>query len=292
MAEDSIPYTGFMFEGTTYCFRRMPFGIKTAGAAFTRALDAVVSRIHQHRPNLIVYLDDVLIATNSLKEHFQVLDDLFNELYRVGFRLNREKCEFLVPSVHYLGHDITQVTIGMADDIRAAIAAFRTPKTVKQLQSFLGIANWDRKFIPNLAEATRPLEALLRKGVKFHWTNEHDEAMQRVKDAFASANELFLISPHLSFGLETDACESGLGARLYQFDPSNPLEEFTVAYASRATAPAERNYSTTELKALALRWALGKFRVVLEDRKVLVKTYHSALTYLASCATNSRRIAR
>lgn len=118
MAEESIKYTGFNFDGVTYCFRRMPFGIKTAGASFTRALDAVIFRIQAHRPNIIVYLDDILIATDTLERHFDVIDALFIELHRTGFRLNRDKCEFLVPQVKYLGRDITQLSISMDNDTR------------------------------------------------------------------------------------------------------------------------------------------------------------------------------
>lgn len=292
LAEESVKYTGFNFDGVTYCFQRMPFGIKTAGASFTRALDAVISRIHYLRPYIITYLDDIFIMTNTLDEHIMVLDALFNELYRVGFRLNRDKCEFLVPRVKFLGRDITQLSISMDADTREAIAAFPRPRNVRQVQSFLRLANWDRRFVPRLAAATRPLEELHKKDVKFVWKTEQDQAFKDVKKAFDEAEFLFLIDPSKHFGLETDASTVGLGARLFQFEPHNKESRYTVAYASRALTQPEQRYTTTEQEALALKWALSKFRTILEGRTVHVRTDHSALRHLATCAVNSKRIAR
>lgn len=116
---------------------------------------------------------------------------------------------------------------------------------------------------------------------------EHDIAFNKVKRLFAEASPLFLINPRLSFGLETDASTVGLGARLFQFDPATPEREFNVAYASRSLTNAEKNYTTTEQEALALKWALTKFRIILEGRKVKVKTDHSALRFLTSCSINT-----
>lgn len=178
------------------------------------------------------------------------------------------------------------------EDTKRDIQAVKAPNNKRQLQSFLGLVNWDRRFIPSLSSLTRPLENLLRKDVKFKWSRASETNFNRIKQAFSEANKLFLIRPNLEYGLETDASCVGLGARLYQFEADSPQEQSTLAYASRSLKPAEINYTTTEQEGLALAWALNKFRIILTGRTVHVSTDHRSLTFLGSCANNSRRITR
>ncbi|XP_014473234.1 PREDICTED: uncharacterized protein LOC106743678, partial [Dinoponera quadriceps] len=289
---ESQKYTGFLFDGQTYVFQRMPFGLKTAGASFTRALDRVIAGVHHLRPYITMYLDDILIASETPEQQIEQLDELFRALQQAGIKLNREKCEFLKPRVSFLGHNLSETKIEMTRSTKEAIRAFPTPQSVRQVQAFLGLANWDRKFVPNLARMTRPLEELTQKGAKFRWDAEKRRAFEEIKKAINDAECLFLVRKDLHYGLETDASCVGLGARLYQFEKRKPHREYTLAYASRALKPAERNYTTTEQEGLALAWALEKFNVILYRRRVYVRTDHRALTFLGSCAIHSRRIAR
>lgn len=109
------------------------------------------------------------------------------------------------------------------------------------------------------------------------------------KNAVQKARRLYLLDPKLSYGLETDASTIGLGARLYQFDEENINDKkHNIAFASRSLKPAEKNYTITELEGLALAWALKKFRLILEGRRVHVSTDHSALRFMSSCAQKAR----
>lgn len=127
---------------------------------------------------------------------------------------------------------------------------FPKPKNKKTLQSFLGLINWERRFIKNLAQLTRPLEELLKKDKKFVWTEEHQQAFVKIKKTFQEAGNLCLIQLGLHFGIFIDASLHGLGARLYQYDSEG--RRYTVAYASRSLKGAEANYTITKLKYLAL----------------------------------------
>lgn len=292
LEEQSRKYTGFLFNGQTYVFNRLPFGLKTASSSFTRALGLVLDQVPHLGPHLIVYLDDVLVCSETFEQHIQHLDQLFTTLRNAGVRLNRDKCQLVTSHVQFLGHDLSKLTVSMTNDTKEAIRAFKAPRNKKQLQSFLGLINWDRRFVPNLSNLTRALENLLKKGVRFQWTPELEDTFQRIKRAFGEAKVLFLIRQDYHFGLETDASCVGLGARLYQFQLANPQEKFTLAYASRSLKPAEYNYTTTEQEGLALAWALNKFKLILTGRTVYVSTDHRALTFLGTCAQSSRRIAR
>src|SRR5436190_7592656 len=194
--------------------------------------------------------------------------------------------------IKFLEHTFNQIHAEMNDRTRLAIQNFERPKNKKAIQAFLGLVNWDRRFIKNLAEKTKPLEKLLRKNTKFAWTDETQKAFTEIKKAFSDAPCLFIIRPGLKFGLSVDASKYGLGARLYQYDPAEPEIKYTVAYASRSLKGAELNYTVTEIECLALVWALRKWHTTLLGRHIKIHSDHRALKFLSSCADDSARIAR
>ncbi|XP_029169585.1 uncharacterized protein K02A2.6-like [Nylanderia fulva] len=157
----SRKYTGFMFDGQSYVFKRLPFGLKTAGASFTRAMNKALK--NDNLEFVIVYLDDILIASNSLQEHLKHIDLVIGRLEDVGFKLNKEKCEFLKKEIKFLGHTFDNVTANINKETKCSIASFQRPKTKKNIQAFLGLVNWDRRFVKNLARLTKPLKNLLKR---------------------------------------------------------------------------------------------------------------------------------
>ncbi|KMQ90096.1 pol polyprotein [Lasius niger] len=290
LREQDRRYTGFKFDNQTYVFKRLPFGLKTAGSSFTRA---IVKTLGDDCDGFaIIYLDDILIASDTMEEHLRHLSIILKRLDRAGFRLNRAKCEFLKSEISFLGHTFDEVRVEMNNDTKLAIQNFPRPRNKKAIQSFLGLVNWDRRFVRNLAELNKPLENLLKKDEKFVWRDEQQRAFVDIKNAFRDATSLFIIRSDYKFGIYVDASKSGLGARLYQYRDAASNEQFTVAYASRSLRGAEFNYTITELECLSLVWALRKWHVMLLGRHVRVHTDHRALEFLTSCADDSSRIAR
>jgi hypothetical protein len=269
LEEESKKFTGFLFDGQTYVFNRMPFGIKTAGAAFTRAMSLALGT--ESDEYMIVYLDDILIASNSIEEHIKHIEHILNRLERHGFKLNRDKCEFMKTEITFLGHTFNEIQAEINTDTKMAIANFERPKCKKEIQMFLGLVNWDRRFIQNLARQTKPLEQLLCKGEKYEWTKERQDAFNEIKRAFQEAPNLFLIRPGYRFGIYVDAARNGLGARLYQYAEGDE-RKYTVAYASRSLKGSEARYTITELEGLALVWALRRWHTLLLGRHVRVHT--------------------
>lgn len=290
LKKEDQQYTGFMFNNQSYVFRRMPFGIKTAGASFTRAMNgALGNECHEFT---IVYLDDILIASNSLEEHLEHIEHVLKKLKIAGFRLNLEKFEFMQKQIRFLGHIFSEIQAEMNNDTKLAIRNFERPKNKKALQAFLGLINWDRRFIKNLANMTQSLEKLLKKDTKFVWGQEQQQAFKEIKAAFDDAPALFTIRVGMRFGLFVDASKSGLGARLYQYDHENPDKRYTIAYASRSLKGTEKNYTITELECLAIVWALKKWHTTLLGRHIKIYTDHRALKFLTACADDSARITR
>jgi len=289
LEQDSRKYTGFLFDGQTYVFNRMPFGLKTAGASFTRAMELALGA--KNCEFMTVYLDDVLIASNTLEEHLSHIKWVLGKLKKVGFRLNRDKCEFMKEEIKFLGHSFSEVKAEINNETKMAVINFERPRNKKAVQAFLGLVNWDRRFIKNLARMTQPLEVLLKKGRKFEWAKEQQEAFNEIKRAFQEAPDLCIIRPDYQFGIFVDAARSGLGARLYQYQEGSD-ERHTVGYASKSLKGAEINYTVTELECLAMVWALRKWHTLLLGRHVKIHTDHQALKFLNTCINNNGRIAR
>lgn len=213
LEKESKQYTGFMAANQTYVFCRMPFGLKTAGASFSRAMNLAMDE--ERTDFMIVYLDDILIASNSLEEHMEHLELTFKKLKEKGFKLNKEKCQFMKKEITFLGHTFNEISAEIVSETKSSVINFPRPKNKKSLQSFLGLINWERRFIKNLAQLTKPLEELLKKDRKFVWTDKQQEAFVKIKQAFQGAENLCLIKPGLPFGIFIDASSYGLGARLY-----------------------------------------------------------------------------
>ena len=144
-----------------------------------------------------------------------------------------------------------------------------------EVKSFLGLANFYRRHIADMAVISRPLTALTGKEVKFDWTEECEEAFGKVKQRLVSAPVLHPPDLTKPFQLWTDASERGFGAVLEQKDQEGNCHP--IAYASRATNNAERKYAPAELEVAALVFALEHFQVYLLGNRVTVYTDHQAL---------------
>ena len=151
-----------------YRYRRLPFGISSAPAIFQKTVDTIL----QGMSHVICYIDDILITGANLQEHLSNLEEVLKRLQEHGVRLHRDKCQFLVPAVEYLGHVIDGDGLHTADDKLKAIVKAPSPKNVQELRSFLGLINYYGKFISNLATLLRPLNKLLCKSSKWTWSKE------------------------------------------------------------------------------------------------------------------------
>ena len=264
--------TAFSTDYNHYEFKRMPFGLTGAPATFQRIMNNVLAGLQGFK--CFVYLDDVVIYGRNLEDHNSKLLQVFERLRENNLKLQPEKCRFLQREVIYLGHKCTENEAFPDPSKTQCVFNFPIPKTVRQVQSFLGLANYYRKFIPNFSKTASPINKLLRKNVKFKWTEECEKAFQSLKDALV--NPPLLIYPDFSnpFNLTTDASNEALGAVLSQGEVGR---DKPIAYASRILNAAERKYSTIEKELLAIVWATKTFRCYLLGRKFTVFTDHQPL---------------
>ena len=273
MDEDSKHKTAFVCHMGLFQFCRMPFGLTNAPATFQRIMSQLFAG--KEWEFVSVYLDDLLIASKSMTEHMVHVKKVLSRLKDVGLRLKPSKCMFATEEIEYLGHTLTPEGVKPNSKKVEAVRDFPIPKNVKEVKSFLGLANFYRRHIPDMATISRTLTALTRKNMEFKWTAECEVAFKEIKKRLVSAPVLRPPDLDRPFILWTNASEKGFGAVLEQ--ESEDGQRHPIAYASRATNGAERKYAPTELEVAALVFALEHFRVYLLGNQVKAYTDHQAL---------------
>lgn len=199
------------------------------------------------------------------------------------------KSHFGSPEIHILGHLVDKRGIQPDPDKVSAVTGFLAPTSTKDLQSFLGLCSYFRRFIRRFADILEPLTSLLRKDQPFRWGKGEEQAFQYLKQTLTSAPVLTHFTQRLPTEIHTDTSGYGMGAVLTQKQDS---AEYVVSYASRKLAQAEQNYSTTERECLALVWAVSKFRPYIFGRSFSVVADHHSLCWLLAVKDPSRRLAR
>jgi len=268
-------------------FSRMPFGLKGAPATFQRLMNIVLSGLQGLK--CFVYLDDIVIYGKNLEDHNNKLQAVFHRLREHNLKLQPEKCHFLKKEVVYLGHKCSSKGALPDPEKTKCVQTFPRPRTIRQVQSFLGLTNYYRKFIPNFSNIAEPINKILRKDAKFKWTEECEKAFNKLKEALITPP--LLIYPDFSkpFKLTTDASGEAIGAVLSQGELGN---DNPIAYASRSLNKAERKYSTIERELLAIVWATKNFRCYLYGRKFTVYTDHKPLKGVFNVKDPTSRLVR
>ena len=218
VANDDRDKTTFTCHAGCYRFKRMPFGLCNAPATFQRTLDILLAGLRWK--TCLVYLDDVIVFSKTFDEHVKHVQDVLTILQRAGISLKLKKCNFFTKAVDYLGHVIKPGRLEVATKNTAAIEGFREPETQTQLRSFLGLCNVYRRFVPNFARVSAPLNKLLKKeqGPKLEpFDDTERNAFKKLKEALASPPVLRLPQEQLPFSVDTDnACEYQIGCALMQ----------------------------------------------------------------------------
>ena len=169
------------------------------------------------------------------------------------------------------------------------ILEFPTPKNVKQFQRIIGMTSWYRRFIPKFLEIMEPLHTLLKKVVEWKWNAKQEQALEKIKKLLKTGPILACPNFHHPFQLETEACDTGLGAVLTQNIDNN---NHVIAFASRSLNEAERKYSTSGKECLAVVWEIRKFRPYLEGYTFKVITDDIAFKWLHNLKNPTGRLAR
>ncbi|XP_033730000.1 uncharacterized protein LOC117319277 [Pecten maximus] len=287
LSADAKEMTAFTTPRGLFQFRVMPFGLVNAPATFSRLMRKLL-RGMDHLDN---FIDDIIIYTDTWEKHMDVLSELFSRLRNAGLTARPTKCSIAFGSLSCLGHVVGERRIQLEDDKVQAIASAPRPETKKQVRSFLGLAGFYRRFIPNFAAIAVPLTDLTRKGApnKVEWLESHERAYATLKKLLTARPVLKLPNLEQDFILRTDASDTGLGAVLLQEEEG---QKMPIAYASRKLLPRERNYAVIEKECLGIVWGIQKFESYIYGREFLLETDHQPLSYLNKSKTANARLMR
>jgi hypothetical protein len=265
----------------------MPFGLCNAPATFQRCMLSIFSDMVERF--LEIFMDDFSVFGDSFDDCLTNLEKVLSRCEEKNLVLNWEKCHFMVTNGIVLGHIVSSKGIEVDKSKIELIANLPTPKSVKDVRSFLGHAGFYRRFIKDFSVISKPLCNLLTKENVFEWTEQCEKAFVKLKNLLTSAPVIQPPDWSLPFEIMCDASDYAVGAVLGQRKDKKP---YVIYYASKTLNSAQMNYTTTEKELLAVVFACDKFRSYLVGSPVVVFSDHAALKYLLSKKDSKARLVR
>ena len=283
--------TAFNTPTGHYEYLVLPFGLTNAPAVFQALVNDVLRDFINRFA--FVYLDDILIFSPTLDAHRSHVRRVLQRLLENQLFIKAEKCDFHQRSVAFLGFVISPGVVQMDPGKVEAVTGWAVPSSRRELQRFLGFANFYRKFVRNYSSVAAPLTALTSTKVRFLWNKDAESAFSTLKTMFTTAPVLAIPNPSSQFIVEVDASGTGVGAVLSQrLAKDNRVHP--CAYFSRRLSPSEQNYGIGDRELLAIRLALEEWRHWLEGTETpfLIWTDHRNLEYLKTAKRLNSRQAR
>jgi hypothetical protein len=275
---EDIHKTAFRTKYGSFEWRVLPFGLCNAPPTFQSTMNEIFRDLIDRA--VLVYMDDILIYSETLEEHLATLKEVFRRLKDNQFHCRLHKCKFLQTTIEYVGYKITQGSISVLPIRTQAIQDFETPRSWSSLQSFLGLANTIHRFIPRYAEVAAPLTDHLKgwKERPWEWNDKLQKAFEEMKETMCKPESLAIFDTNKTVYLNTDWSKTAVASVLYQLNDKGEMTP--IAYHSRKCNASERSYISYDGEALALAEALRFHRHYLIGMDVRVKTDHQSLKHL------------
>ena len=296
--EEDRHKTAFQVNNECMQFVRVPMGLTSAGAIFSREVAEVI--MSAGVDNVVAYLDDILIYGRSEEEYFTAIEGLLKVLRQNGLLLNGRKCEFLKSEITFLGRRLTSDGIGVVPEYVSSLLAIRSPTTKREAQRLIGRLVWINNFLNtragenmkqcNYSALMKPIQETVSLQSPFKWTEDAQKSFIKLKKRLASPPIIHFADYSLEFTLTTDASVDAAGAVLMQEGPAG--DKRIIATASKKFNKTERNWSATERESFALKWGILKFQYFLSNRPFVVFTDHKSLSFLDRKEFNNPKIRR
>src|SRR5579871_875039 len=232
-----VPKTAFRTRYGHFEWLVVPFGLTNAPAAFSALMQTVLAPLLDSC--VFTYMDDILVFSPTPEQHIKDLEAVFRILRQHRLYAKKSKCSFMVDQVDYLGHTITAEGIKMQDNLIKSVQEWPTPTTQKELQRFLGLANFYHQYVQDFAKLAAPLLEIQNSPEKWRWTDTEQQSFTNLKAAVTTAPVLRIFDPSLPIVVETDASGYAVGAVLLQPDPMDGDKLHPVAFTSKKLDPAQ-----------------------------------------------------
>ena len=286
--------TAFQTPIGLYQWKVMPMGLKGSPARFQRYMDAILQKyIGQW---CAVFVDDVVIWASSVEEMMDRLKQVFGTFRQHTIRLKDSKCVFFLSAVRFLGHIVDGQGMSADRSKVEILAGMPAPRSVQDVRSLMGVVGFLRPYVPDIAEYLGPIQALLKKGVKFTWTDEHQACKDLILEALSSPLVLALPDARRRKALMTDASDFAMGATLLQ-DHSDEITADNaedgvdsqlarsgwrpVAFLSKALSPQQARQAPTTREFFAMYEAIKKWgHEIANQSEIVVFSDHRPLEAL------------
>lgn len=287
LTERAQPISAFVTPFGLWEFVVLPFGMRNAPATFQRLMNHLTTNL----PGVRVYLDDLIVWSDTWEDHIARLRNLFSTLASANLTVNLSKSEFSHAHVTFLGHVVGQGKLAPITAKVEVIKNYPVPTNKKELMRFMGMAGYYRRFCRNFAQVSAPLTDLLSSNRTFVWMEQCQKAFDNLKNLLASAPVLQVPDPQKPFFIHVDASETGVGAVLMQKD-SEALHP--VCYYSQKFKGYQKSYATVEKEALGIVLALEKFEVFLAGSAFVITVFtdHSPLVFIEKVKFKNTRVLR
>ncbi|GFW01347.1 retrovirus-related Pol polyprotein from transposon 17.6 [Trichonephila clavipes] len=243
--EDCRKYTSFIVPDGQFEFNKVPFGLSTSPGVFQRYVSSIFRDLTR-KGIVISYLDDFVIPAKNEQEGLEKLKIIFEVAKKYGLEIKFKKCQFLKRKIEFLGHIVESGTIEPSPTKTLAVRKFPELTTIKQVQSFLGLTGYFRKYIKDYSKIAKPLSDLTRKENLFVFGIQQKEAFEKLKKIMTEGPILHLYKYGRKTELHTDACKQGYGAILLQEAEDGKFHP--VYYMSKKTNTAEEKYDRYKLE--------------------------------------------
>lgn len=285
MATEDRELTSFQTTTRKLQFKRMPFGLKGSPITWQRTINMVLAGILC----LMAYMDDIIAYSKTIKHHIKLLANILARLRKHGLKLRVDKSTFFCDKVEYLGHIITRKGTTANPKKVECIEQFPTPRQVVEVQRFLGMCNYYRKYVQDYSKTARPLFVLCKKDTPFVWNGACKQAFDSLKKALTTAPVLIFPDFKETFYVTTDASEYAVGSILSQ---GAIPDDRPIQYFSKTLTAAQINYAVIHKEMLAIILSLEQFRHYLFGREFVVITDHKPLTSLFKQTNPGQRLIR
>lgn len=283
--------TAFRTRYGSFEYMVMPFGMTNSPATFQHFMNDIFRDMADDF--VVIYLDDILIFSLDPAKHEEHVRLVLDRLRQHNLHVKPEKCQFHTDTTEYLGFIVSPDGVAMDPAKTSVIRDWPTPRNLKEVQSFLGFANFYRRFIDSYSKIVKPLTNLTQKDVNFIWSNSCESAFQQLKLAFQNAPVLAHFDPSHQIIVETDASDFAIGSILSQLKPTDN-DIHPIAFHSRTMTPAERNYDIHDKELLAIVDSFQHWRHYLEGARHRIEVFsdHENLQHFLEKRHLNRRQAR
>ena len=220
LSKEVAEKTAFVTHKGKWIFHSLPFSINVSPSIFSYILGKVLVQCSEYTLN---YLNDIMVSSKMWESHLRQLEEVFKWLQDVDLKIKCSKCEFFKSKVHYLGYLVGSNGVQPLPEKVPTIETLEPPKNIDELQHFLGLVGFYRKFIPFFANITVCLNTMLRKGAVFKWTEQCNTALNLLKSELVKMPRLQYLNPSKAFKLFTDLSKHSYSGILHQEEVSDQV---------------------------------------------------------------------